>query len=108
MIIDIEKEITKWPGNINGNTLRLKPLYSSRMKKLFTIFTTLFFAASIAAFAEESAPVSPAQLGSITVHIINLKEIKGMLRVSLYNSGKGFPGKHGQAYATAVKTLKVG
>ncbi len=86
-------------------TLLLKPLHPSQMKKLFTIFIALFFATSAAVFAEENTPQSPTRFGSITVHISGMKNLPGMFGVSLYNSKKGFPGKHEQAYASALKKM---
>jgi uncharacterized protein (DUF2141 family) len=77
------------------------------MKKILTIFIVLIFAASGPIFAEEIIPITPAQSGSITVHITGLKNVTGMLGVSLYNSKKGFPGKHDQAYATALKKINA-
>ena len=75
------------------------------MKKLFTIFTALFFATSTAVLAAENAPQSIAQSGSITVHITGMKNLPGMFGVSLYNSKKGFPGKHQKAYASVFKKM---
>lgn len=75
------------------------------MKKLFMIFTALFFATSLTVFAEENAPLSPAKFGSITVHITGMTNLTGMFGVSLYNSKKGFPGKHQQAYASVLKKV---
>lgn len=75
------------------------------MKKLFTIFATLFFAASITAFAANEAPAPPAPLGNITVHITGMTNLTGMFGVSLYNSKKGFPGKHEQAFASTLKKV---
>jgi len=75
------------------------------MKKLFTIFTALFFTTSAAVFAAENSLEPPAQFGSITVHISGIKNLPGMFGVSLYNSKKGFPGKHQQACASAMKKM---
>ena len=75
------------------------------MRKLFVIFFTFFFATTGILFAEGNTNAEQTRFGVITVHIIDLKEIKGMIRISLYNSKKGFPGKHEQAYATAVKKV---
>ncbi len=80
-------------------------LHPLLMKKLFTIFIALFFATSAAAFAAESSPEPTAQFGTITVHISGMKNLPGMFGVSLYNSKKGFPGKHEQACASSMKTM---
>jgi len=75
------------------------------MKKLFTIFTALFFATSVTVFAAENNPEPLTQFGSITVHITGMTNLTGMFGVSLYNSKKGFPGKHEQAYASVLKKV---
>jgi len=77
------------------------------MKKLFSIALTLFFAATGTLLAENIPPASftSDQTGSITVHIKDLKKNVGMLGVSLYNSKKGFPGKHEQACANHLKKI---
>ncbi|MEI7823727.1 MAG: DUF2141 domain-containing protein [Chlorobiaceae bacterium] len=75
------------------------------MKKLLTIFIALFFSASSSLFAEVNIPTPPIQFGSITVHITGLKNVTGMLGVSLFNSKNGFPGKHEKAYATELKKV---
>ncbi len=77
------------------------------MKKLFTIFIALFFATTGTLCAEENNPATtlPTSFGSITVHITGLKNLDGKLGVSLYNSKKGFPGKHEQAYASTLKKI---
>ena len=75
------------------------------MTKLFAIIFTLFFFTTGILLAEENTIAEQTRFGAINVHIIGLKEIKGMIRISLYNSKRGFPGKHEQAYATAVKKV---
>jgi uncharacterized protein (DUF2141 family) len=75
------------------------------MKKILTIVITLFFAAAGSIFAEENLQITPSPSGTITVHITGLKNLEGKLGVSLYNSKKGFPGKHEQAYASALKKV---
>jgi uncharacterized protein (DUF2141 family) len=75
------------------------------MKKLFTIFTALFFASSVTLFAADNTPEPPAQFGTITVHITGMTNLVGMFGVSLYNSKKGFPGKHEQAFASVLKKV---
>ena len=75
------------------------------MRRLFVIVFTLFFAATEILLAVEDTNKAQTRFGSITVQIIGLKEIKGMIGISLYNSKKGFPGKHEQAYASAVKKV---
>ena len=77
------------------------------MKQFVTLIITLFFAATGSLLAEETqqASVTPNQFGSITVHITNIIKPDGILGVSLYNSKKGFPGKHEQAYANQLKKI---
>jgi uncharacterized protein (DUF2141 family) len=77
------------------------------MYKLFIFFVALFFTTSSALLAQEKPQSSdtPAHFGKITVHIVALKNLEGKLGVSLYNSKKGFPGKHEQAYASALKII---
>ena len=78
------------------------------MKKITTLFLLLFFATTAPLLAENlpaQLPVTQEQAGSITVHIIDLKRIEGLLRVSLYNSEKGFPGEYEQASANRVKKI---
>jgi uncharacterized protein (DUF2141 family) len=75
------------------------------MKKLFTIFIALFFVTTSTLLAEENTGTIPSRFGTITVHITDLKHLKGMLGVSLYNSKKGFPGKHEQAYTSELKKI---
>jgi uncharacterized protein (DUF2141 family) len=79
---------------------------SPTMKKIFTIFTALFFITTSTLFAEESTQaLLTTKSGTITVHITDLKHLKGKLGVSLYNSKKGFPGKHTEAYASVLKNI---
>ncbi len=77
------------------------------MKTFFTIFIALFFVSASTLFAEENAKtaVNPTLSGSINVHITGLKNVTGMLGVSLYNSKNGFPGKHEKAFASALKKV---
>ena len=75
------------------------------MKKLFTIITALFFASSVTLFAADNTPEPPAQFGTITVHITGMTNLVGMFGVSLYNSKKGFPGKHQQACRSVMKNM---
>ena len=75
------------------------------MKKLFTIFIALFFASSVTLFAADNTPEPPVQFGTITVHITGMTNLVGMFGVSLYNSKKGFPGKHEQAFASTMKKV---
>ena len=75
------------------------------MSKLFTIFTALFFATSVTLFAADNTTEPPAQFGTITVHITGMTNLVGMFGVSLYNSKKGFPGKHEHAYANQLKKI---
>lgn len=47
---------------------------------------------------------SPApQTGRIVVNISNITHTGGNIGISVYNSGKGFPGKHEKAYVTKLK-----
>jgi uncharacterized protein (DUF2141 family) len=78
---------------------------SLSMKKLFTIFIALFFVTAGALFAAENTPAIPAPFGNITVHITGMTNLAGMFGVSLYNSKKGFPGKHEQACASTLKKV---
>ena len=77
------------------------------MKKLLTLFVTIFFAVASTTFAE-TAPqpnTAPDQTGSIKVHVIDLKRVDGLLRASLYNSKKGFPGEYEYACANTGKKI---
>lgn len=74
------------------------------MKNIF-FFVILFFVSTATLSADEINKTTAAQTGKITVHIIELKHLKGMLGVSLYNSKKGFPGKHEQAYTSELKKI---
>lgn len=77
------------------------------MKKILTFFFALFFTVTGTLLAEAPPPTAivPAEFGSITVHVTGIKKIVGLLGVSLYNSKKGFPGKHEQAYANQIKKI---
>ncbi len=77
------------------------------MKKIVLLIITLIFAATATLLGEEAPPASviPVQTGSITVHITDIKKLYGILGVSLYNSKKGFPGKHEQACANQLKKI---
>ena len=78
-----------------------------QMKKLFTIFIVLFFTASGRVLAKEKNETTStsAQFGTITVHITGMTNLAGMFGVSLYNSKKGFPGKHEEAFASTLKKV---
>lgn len=84
------------PGNVS-------PL---AMEKLF-VFVALFFVSAGTLFANESnqTTITTTQSGTITVHITGLKNLEGKLGVSLYNSKRGFPGKHDQAFASVLKKI---
>ncbi|TLU58274.1 MAG: DUF2141 domain-containing protein [Chlorobium sp.] len=78
------------------------------MKKITTLFLSFFFAATVPLLAENlpaQVPVTQEQAGNITVHVIDLKRVEGLLRVSLYNSEKGFPGEYEQASSNRVKKI---
>lgn len=77
------------------------------MKKILALFLTLFFAVTATSFGETSPqPQSaPDQTGSIRVHVVGLKKAEGLLRASLYNSKKGFPGEYENACANTGKTI---
>lgn len=74
------------------------------MKHIF-FFIVLFFMSAGTLYAEEITRTTTTQSGAITIHITNLKHLKGKLGVSLYNSKKGFPGKHEQAYTSELKKI---
>ena len=99
MIIDIIFHIKLFSGT--------KTVFLIAMKRHFTILIiiALSFATSSILLAEENTPAVTTQTGTITVHITGLKNLEGKLGVSLYNSKKGFPGKHQQAYASALKNV---
>jgi len=77
------------------------------MKKIFTFVITLLFTATCSLLAEEAPPVSvtPQRFGNITVNITDINKPDGLLGVSLYNSKKGFPGKHELAFANELKKI---
>lgn len=77
------------------------------MKKIIAFVFVLFCAAALPALADTppSTAITPVQHGIIIVNITDLKRPDGMLGVSLYNSRKGFPGKHEEAYANQVKKI---
>ncbi len=77
------------------------------MKKILTLFVTLFFAMTAATLGETTPQphAAPEQTGSIKVHVIDLKRVEGLLRASLYNSKKGFPGEYEQACANTGKKI---
>jgi uncharacterized protein (DUF2141 family) len=80
---------------------------SLSMKKIFTIFIALFIATTGALFAEENTgtTLTTTKFGSINVHITGLKNLEGKFGVSLFNSKKGFPGKHQQACCSVLKII---
>ncbi|MEI6651854.1 MAG: DUF2141 domain-containing protein [Chlorobiaceae bacterium] len=77
------------------------------MKKFVTLIITLLFAATGSLLAEEVPPASVTSqpFGSITVNITDINKPDGILGVSLYNSKKGFPGKHENACANQLKKI---
>jgi len=77
------------------------------VKKFIALVFSLFFAVSLPLLADTppSVLITPVKSGAIVVNITGLRKPDGMLGVSLYNSGKGFPGKHEEAYANQVKKI---
>lgn len=77
------------------------------MNKIFTIFFVLILATAGTLQGKENTQitVTPSGFGKIMVHITNIRNLNGNLGVSLYNSKKGFPGKHEQAYASVLKKI---
>ncbi len=77
------------------------------MKKALLLFVVLFLSSICILHAENSPAVSATlgQSGTITVHIAGLKNLEGMVGVSLFNTQKGFPGKHEQAYTKQLKKI---
>ena len=76
------------------------------MKTLFICIALCFMSAG-PLFADESnqTTLTTTKSGTIIVHITGLKNFAGKLGVSLYNSKRGFPGKHEQAYASVLKKI---
>ncbi|NMW22270.1 MAG: DUF2141 domain-containing protein [Chlorobiaceae bacterium] len=77
------------------------------MKKLLALVVMLFFTATIPLLAENApqSTVDPTQTGSIIVHIKDLRNLEGMLGVSLYASKKGFPDTPEISYSTLIKKI---
>ncbi len=77
------------------------------MKKNFILFFVFLLTVTSKLLAEESpaTSVTPNQFGCIIVHITDIIKPDGILGVSLYNSKKGFPGKHEHAYANQLKKI---
>ncbi|MEI7748350.1 MAG: DUF2141 domain-containing protein [Chlorobiaceae bacterium] len=77
------------------------------MKKKFILFIVFLMTVTGKLLAEEApaTSITPNQSGSITVHITDIIKPDGILGVSLYNSKKGFPGKHEHAYANQLKKI---
>ncbi len=77
------------------------------MTKALLLFVVLFLSSICTLQAENSPAVSvvPGQSGTIIVHMTALKNLEGMVGVSLFNTSKGFPGKHDQAYAKQLKKI---
>ena len=77
------------------------------MKNKFFLFILFLLTVTGNLLAEETpaTSVTPNQFGSIIVHIEDIQKPDGILGVSLYNSKKGFPGKHEQAYASQLKKI---
>ncbi len=78
------------------------------MKKFLLLFALFFFMTRGTNAAEEikiSDPPRSEHTGCIRVHVKELKKVEGLLGVSLYNSKKGFPEEHDQAYANRIKKI---
>ncbi len=78
------------------------------MNRTLTLLLVLFLVTNTPVRAEEVSASGSATIekrGNIVVRITDLKNIVGLLGVSLYNSSKGFPGDHVTACATALKKV---
>jgi uncharacterized protein (DUF2141 family) len=100
-------DIIQYSHDIDHTLFKTRNVFFQAMYKLLTIFIALFFTTASALLAQENPQITgiPTHFGTITVHIVSLKNLEGKLGVSLYNSKKGFPGKHEQAYASTMKKI---